>query len=146
VRTPTRRELAALAVCAAALAGIVVLIAVYAPRWWSADGGSYSPPRLTTATDVAPVSALFADIVTFRAHVLVDRRVIDPARVGLDARFTPFRVVSHTRSVSSSGGHAARVDFAYRVQCLTVDCLGAAGRASKNGAVVSTSIRLRPAS
>jgi hypothetical protein len=145
VRRPGGRELAAIGCALAAVAGVVVLLAVYAPRWWSGSGGTYAPARLTVATSAHPGSVLFGDVVTYRASVLVDRRALDPSSIHLDARFTPFRIVSRTRSVHTLGGRAARVDFAVTVQCVTIDCLRDAGRATKSGAVLATPVALRPA-
>jgi hypothetical protein len=129
----------------AAVAGVVVLLAVYAPRWWGGSGGTYAPAQLTVATAARPSSVLFGDLVTYRASALVDRRALDPSSIRLDADFTPFRIVSRTRSVHPIGGHADRVDFTIRVQCVTVDCLRAAGREAKSGAVLSTPVALAPA-
>jgi hypothetical protein len=141
----TRRELAALAVGVAAVAAVVVLVAVFAPRWWGGRGGTYAPHALVTSTSVEPAYSQFADKVTLRAHVLVDRRAVDPGSVTLNARFTPFRLVSQARSVRAIGGRAARVDYTFGVQCVSADCLAAAGQKKAKGAVLVTPIALRPA-
>ena len=142
---PTRRELAALAVGLLAAAGVVVLLVGYAPGWWSGGGGSYAPRGLVTSASVEPGYSQFADIVTLRAYVLVDRRAIDPGSVAVDARFSPFRLASEARGVRSVGGHAARVDYTFRLQCVSQDCLTAAGKKGANGAILATPILLRPA-
>jgi hypothetical protein len=140
----TPRELAAIGVGVLAVAGVAVLLVGYAPGWWSGSG-SYAPSRVLASTSVEPGHAQFGDVVTLRARVIVDRRTVDPGSVGLDARFTPFRVRSQARAVTSIGDHAARVDFTYRVQCVTVDCLIAAGTKEKSGAILTTPILLRSA-
>jgi hypothetical protein len=142
---PTLREVAALAVGLLAVAGVVVLLAVYAPRWWSGDGGSYAPRGLVASTSVEPRYSQLADIVTLRAHVMVDRRAIDPRIVALDARFSPFRLMSQARRVRPVGGRAARVDYTFRIQCVSPDCLAAAGKREASGAILTTPILLRPA-
>jgi hypothetical protein len=145
VRRLEARELAAIGCGIACVAGVAVLLTVYAPRWWSGAGGTYAPAKLTVATAVQPGSALFADVVTYRAHVLLDRREFDPSTVRLDASFTPFRIVSEGRSTRRLGARTARVDFTIRVQCVTVDCLRDAGLTEKNGAVLSSPVALQPA-
>lgn len=139
------RELGALAVGAAAVAGVIVLLAVYGPRWWNGSGGSYAPRDLVTSAGAVPVSFLFGDVVTLHGHVMVDRRTIDPRAVTMDARFSPFRLVSQAQAVHPLGSRAARVDYTVRLQCVTADCLRAGGREIKGGAVMSSPIVLPPA-
>jgi hypothetical protein len=144
VTRPTPRELAALLVGLLAVAGVVVLLAGYAPGWWN-GGGSYAPRGLVTSASVEPRYSQFGDLVTLRADVIVDRRAIDPASVAVDARFSPFRLASHARRVRSVEGHAARVEYTYGLQCVSPDCLLAAGKRGAKGAILSTPIVLRPA-
>jgi hypothetical protein len=139
------REVAAAAVALLGIAGVVVLLAAYAPRWWGDAGGTFAPEGLTVGTRVEPRTSLFGDLITLRADVLVDRRAVDPNSVRVEARLTPFRVVSTTRKVHELGGSAARVEVAYGMQCLSIACLNAAGQTNEDGAVTATPIKLRAA-
>ena len=138
------RELAAIGLAVAIVVAAVATVAVYAPDW--RDRGDGTPPRaLTARSAVEPGYTLFGDVVTLHAHVVVDRNALDSGSVAVDARFTPFRLLSQTRSVRAAGG-ADRIDFAFRVQCVSLDCLHEAGLIEESGAVQATPIRLRGAS
>ena len=80
---------------------------------------------LTVRTAVEPVTSLFGDVVTLRADVLVDRRAIDPDSARVEARFTPFRVVSDVRRIRPSGTVPATSTFEFEVQCISLACLNA---------------------
>jgi hypothetical protein len=145
MKRPAPRELAALAIGALAVAGTLLLLGVYGPRWWRGDGGTYAPRTILASARVEPAYSLFGDVVTLRAHIVVDDRAIDPSRVTLESRFSPFRVVSEVRRAASLGNRAVAIDYVVRVQCISAECLRASGRAEENGAIRTTPIRLRPA-
>jgi hypothetical protein len=145
VRGPPARRSAAAIVAAVTLACTVLLVGVFAPRWWGGDGGSFAPPSPVTSTRIEPASALFGDVLTARASTLVDTREIDPDTVRLYGRFGPYRVVSTERAVREHVGRAARIDHAFRLQCLRPDCLGVMEREAADGRRVTTPISFRPA-
>jgi hypothetical protein len=142
---PTYRELAALAIGGLSVVGVLLLLGVYAPRWWNGAGGTYAPPTMVASARVDPAYSLFADVVRLRAHIVVDDREIDPASVALQARFSPLRLVSEERHVHTLGSRATAIDYLVRVQCVSVECLSASGRVEESGAIRSTPIRLRKA-
>jgi hypothetical protein len=138
------RDRAAVAVAAAAVVGVALLLVVLAPRWRD-DGGGTAPARTVTVRGhVEPATSLFGDLVTLRADVLVDRDQVDPGRVRVDARFTPFRLVSQTRRVREVGANASRIEYQFDIQCVSLACLRAGVRRDDSGAVQSTPIVLRP--
>jgi hypothetical protein len=141
---PSRREVAAVAVAGIVAAAVVLVLVIWAPRWWGGDRGP-SPSRVIEATtDAEPTYSLFADAVALRAHVLVDTGAIDPESVRLDARVTPFRLISQRRRIQTLGEHAAAVDFELAVQCVSLSCLRAAGVVDEDGVVRPTPIAVRP--
>jgi hypothetical protein len=142
---PAPRELAALSIGTLAVAGVLLLLGVYAPRWWSGAGGTYAPRAIVASARVDPAYSLFGDLLVLRAHIVVDDRAIDPGSVALESRFSPLRVVSEARHLRRLGGRAATIDYVVRVQCVSLECLGASGRAEESGAIRSTPIRLRTA-
>lgn len=138
---PARRELAALSIGALTATGVLLLLGVYAPRW-SGGGGTYAPPTILTSARVDPAYSFFADVVTLHAHIIVDERAIEPGSVALQSRFSPLRVVSEARHVGTLGNRAKAIDYVVRVQCVSLECLRASGRAELSGAIRSTPIRL----
>jgi hypothetical protein len=145
VTRPAARRLGAVLVLVVTLAAVVLVVAVFAPRWWSGEGGSYAPPVPATAAHIEPSAALFGDVLTARATVLVDSRTIDPDTVRLYGRFAPYRIASTSRSVDENVGQATRVNYVFRLQCLTVPCLGAMEREGRDGRRITTPITFRSA-
>lgn len=121
--TYTTRRLLALALAAAVVVATIVLVAVLAPNWDGEEGGSFRVDRVRVTTKLNPSSALVGDPIVATVHVFVDSDRIDPSAVKLRQEFTPFGVYSSRRTVTRGIGHAARVDFTYRLQCVTVSCV-----------------------
>lgn len=140
-----RRNPAGVAIALAALCCVVLLLAVFAPRWWGGGGGTLAPPEIAVATHVEPAMSLFADAVTMRADVLVDSTVLDPSSARVDARFTPFRVLSQSRRESRLGDNSSRIEFEYRIQCVSSECLTAGAPRDHAGGTHATAVALRPA-
>lgn len=130
------RRAAALVVLVVVVAGVALLAAVFAPRWAGHDGGSFTVDGIRVTTSIDPQSALVGDPVVAVAHVFVDSREIDPTSVKLAQAFTPFGTVTTRRSVTTGIGSAVRVDFVYRLQCVTVSCLYAMERVQSGKTVV----------
>ena len=99
-RPRTRGELAAVAI--AVLAALVLLIlTVFAHRWWTGEGGSYAPPRAIVSANVTPARSLFGEVLTARARIVVDPARVDaqtdPARDDVQAVRRAPRVAPHLR-------------------------------------------------
>src|SRR5215475_11749760 len=99
----TRGRLAAAGTAAVTLVLVAVLAAVYVPRWWRGDGGSYAPRHMVVRTSVTPRRSLFGQVVTAKVRVLVDPRRIDTASVRVDPDFRPFAIRSESDTRSRIG-------------------------------------------
>lgn len=122
----TARQWAALAVSAATVVGTLLLVGVFAPRWWTGAGGTYAPGEpLATSTRVVPPRTLFGDPVTASVRVLVDARTVDPDSVRVYPDFRPYRVAAFTRELQHDVGHAVAVSYAFELDCVVVSCLTA---------------------
>lgn len=109
---------------------VVVVTGVLAVAALLAVPGTGEPePRLPDGravvvdTAVEPRHHLFADAVTARADVVVDRRQVDPGTVTLDTRFDPYEPLGSTREERLDVGRLTRLRFTYRLRCLQVECL-----------------------
>jgi hypothetical protein len=134
----TRGRLAAILLAGSALAVIVLLLAVYAPRWWGDEGGSYTPSAIVSSAQITPRSSLFGDMLTARVAVLVDPRQFDPASIQLDSTFRPYVVQSQSRRAGPRIGRAATVVFDYSIQCLTGPCIALMSQKPHSGALAKT--------
>jgi hypothetical protein len=135
----TRGSIAAALIALVTLAAVSVFAGVVAPGWWSGDGGSYAPRRTLVRTSITPTRSLFGQIVTARADVVLDPRVVDPASVELAADFKPFRVRTESRRAVAGIGRATIVRFAYELQCISRACLPAENDRGATGFQVSPS-------
>ena len=92
VRGLARRALVPALACAAVLAaGIALAAGVSALRSEESPRG-LSPPLEVSAT-VGPTTHLFADELTGRVVVKLDRRAVDPDSVRVAATFRPYGVI-----------------------------------------------------
>jgi hypothetical protein len=133
----TRGSIAAALVALVTVAAVVVFAGVVAPGWWRGEGGSYAPKHTLVRTSITPTRSLFGQIVTARADVVLDPRVVDPASVELAADFKPFRVRWESRRVVPAIGRATVVRFAYELQCVARKCLPAQNDRGATGFQVS---------
>jgi hypothetical protein len=129
----TRGRLAAILVSVAALVLVVLLLAVFAPGWWSGSGGSYAPRTIVSSGTITPRSSLFGDPLTAEAKVIIDPRLYDPASIQLSARFRPYVVRSSSQRITRGVGRASVVVFDYSIQCLTGACIPFTSASSKQG-------------
>jgi len=130
---------------AAGLAGALVVALVVALGVGVFDDGGGSAPapsRPVTATAmVGPTTALFGDLVTARADVVVDGRRVAPAGVRVDGDFAPFTLVgSPVRRVTESGDTVS-ISFRFRLLCLVDECVPAGE--SKRFELPEASVRAR---
>jgi hypothetical protein len=135
------RRLVAAAVLAVAATAAILLLALVAPGWWRGEGGGHAPKQPVANLRVEPSSALFGDTLVARASVVVDASTTDLDEVRVSARFAPYVVVSRGRTVTRDIGRAARVDYTFRLRCLTAACLDAMEQETEQGRIVATAIR-----
>lgn len=131
---PSGPKIAAAAVGLAAL-GLAVLAVGVGRGWAEKDGGTYAPARPIATARWEPATALFGDVVTAHASVLVDRRAVDPRTVRVAGRFKPFRVLSASRSAVDGVGRSTLVRLSFRLQCVTSGCVEAMEKEERGGTV-----------
>lgn len=121
VRGLARRALVPALACAAVLAaGIALAAGVSALRSDESPPASSQPVELSAT--VGPTTHLFADELTGRVVVRVDRRVVDPNSVRVDATFRPYGVIEPPRVTTTTAGDLVTREYRYRVFCLRADC------------------------
>jgi len=115
----SRGRLLAVAALAAACVAALVLVAML-----GGGGSAPAPARaLAVSTSLAPSPVFFGDVVTGRAEVLVDRRLIDPDRVRIEADFAPYTRVGPQRESRSGSGRVTSIGVRYTLLCLVEACL-----------------------
>jgi len=122
----TRGELAAVAVAVLAVLALLILT-LFAHRWWTGEGGSYAPARAIVSTNVTPARSLFGEVLTARARIVVDPTSVDARRIRVATNFKPYGVRKESRHISGGPGRAVVVDFAYELQCTSRECLPRGG-------------------
>jgi hypothetical protein len=121
VRGLARRALVPALACAAVLAaGIALAAGVSALRSDDPPPISSQPVELTAT--VGPTTHLFADELTGRVVVKVDRRTVDPSSIRVDATFRPYGVIEPPRVTTTTTGDLVTREYRYRVFCLRADC------------------------
>jgi hypothetical protein len=139
----TRGLLAAGAVALVTVAGVSVLVVVFARSWWRNEGGRYTPQTVLAAADITPESSLFGDVLTARVDVLVDPRKVDPGSIELTPDFRQYAIKSESRRVEGDVGHGTTVEFFYAIQCITAPCVALTAQQAK-AATVTNAVRLPP--
>src|SRR5262249_60654849 len=76
---------------------------------------------------LAPQSLLFGAPVHVRIDAVIDRRELDPSRVQLDAKWTPYQPVSPLVRTTTNVGSYTRLRWAVDLHCVVVDCVPQAG-------------------
>jgi hypothetical protein len=118
-----RRKLAWAVVLLLVVAGTVVAIAKLR------DDRGVKGPVLTTdliavRADVLPHEHLFADSLTARVDVLLDRAFVKPESVQVAQNFAPFRVQGKVRREREDLGDTTHLRYVYKLDCLRGDpCL-----------------------
>jgi hypothetical protein len=138
----TRGRLLAAVVAVVTLIAVAVLAAVFVPRWWRGDGGSYAPRHMIVRTSVSPRRSLFGQVVTATVSVVVDPRRVDPASVRVAPTFRPFAIRSES-DTRSRIGRAAVLSYRYELQCVVAACVPRGGSGRERAA--ATSVSFRPA-
>ena len=83
---------------------------------------------LDASTDVRPRTALFADTITARLLVAVDRRRLDPDDVPVQTVFAPFETVGEVKRERRDIGHETQLAYTYTLRCDDFLCLPRGGR------------------
>lgn len=72
---------------------------------------------------LTPTTHFFGDTVTARVEVRIDRRVLDPAKLRVEAGFKPYELVGEVELNRRDLGHYARLRYEYALRCLTLACI-----------------------
>jgi hypothetical protein len=108
----------AVAVVLAALTAVVLVLALR-------GGKTEAVPRqaISGETALSRSAAMFADPVKASISVLVDRRRVDPERVGFNPSFKPYAVVGVPSVQRYDTGQLTHLKYTANLVCLTYDCL-----------------------
>jgi hypothetical protein len=82
---------------------------------------------LAAAAKIEPQSLLFGGPVHIRIDAVVDRRQLDPNRVHLDAKWTPYQPVAPLVRTRTDVGPYTRLRWRLDLHCVIVDCVPQAG-------------------
>ena len=121
VRGLARRALVPVLALAAVLAAGVAIAAGVSALGSEAEQPPAAQPVELEAT-VGPTTHLFADELTGRVVVRVDRRAVDPDSVQVRATFRPYGVIEPPRVTRTETGDVVTTEYRYRVYCLRADC------------------------
>jgi len=111
-------------------AGVVALIvvAVLGSRGHSSTAASLERGQVLGAdAKLTPQSLLFGAPVHIRIDAVIDRRELDPSRVRLDAKWTPYQPVTPLVQTTTNVGLYTRLSWAVDLHCVIVDCVPQAG-------------------
>jgi hypothetical protein len=114
----TRRFVIGVAVVLAALTAVVLVFALR-------GGNTTAIPRqaISGETSLSRSAAMFADPVKASISLLVDRRRVDPERIGFDPSFKPYAVIGVPSVQRFDTGQLTHLKYTANIVCLTYDCL-----------------------
>jgi hypothetical protein len=117
----TRRALGVATAATIVIAGVLGLA-----HWGQGPTGgvSESAAPVQAVSTLAPATPRFADPVSARLDVLVDRNRIELATMRIAPRFAPYRLAAVERS-RNDVGDASLLHYRFKLECLTRACLGA---------------------
>lgn len=72
---------------------------------------------------LTPTTHFFGDTVRARVEVRIDRRVLDPDRLRVEAAFRPYELVGEVELDRRDLGHYTRLRYEYSLRCLTLACI-----------------------
>ncbi len=83
------------------------------------------PPgrAIATGRSIAPTTHLFADSVRARLEILVDRELLDPERLDVEATFDPYEQVGETELARRDFRKYTRLRYQFTLRCLTLACV-----------------------
>jgi hypothetical protein len=115
----TRRRLWIAAAVGLAALGLALFLSLR-----GGGGNAAVPPQAVTGiTHLSRSGTLFADPLQASVEVLVDRRRVDPSRVGFTTKFAPFVTVGIPRVQREDSGRLTRLVYSVNLICLTNTCL-----------------------
>jgi hypothetical protein len=114
----TRRFVIGVAVVLAALTAVVLVLALR-------GGNTTAIPRqaISGETSLSRSAAMFADPVKASISLLVDRRRVDPERIGFNPSFKPYAVIGVPSVQRFDTGQLTHLKYTASLVCLTYDCL-----------------------
>ncbi|MDQ3381513.1 MAG: hypothetical protein M3546_14555 [Actinomycetota bacterium] len=72
---------------------------------------------------IAPTTHLFADPVRARLEIVVDRTLLDPERIDLEAKFGPYEQVGEAQLARTDFRQYTRLRYEFTLRCLTLACV-----------------------
>lgn len=78
---------------------------------------------IATGRSIAPTTHLFADPVAARLEIVVDRTLLDPERIDLEATFGPYEQVGEAELVRKDFRQYTRLRYEFTLRCLTLACV-----------------------
>jgi hypothetical protein len=113
----------------APLSGVVVLLALLAAGCAGDDEATALPEGrfIAVSQSLEPKVGLFAEPVTARVDVLLDRERYDPDRIDLAANFQPYEKDGDVRRSREDQGRFTHLRFEYTLRCLVYACLPEVG-------------------
>jgi hypothetical protein len=110
-------------------AGLVLLAVVGLAAGGCAGGGKsdvpFLPPgrAIDSSRSLTPTTHFFGDIVTARVEVRIDRTILDPDRLRVEAKFEPYERVGRVELDRRDLGRYTRLRYEYSLRCLKVTCI-----------------------
>jgi hypothetical protein len=127
----------------AVLVGVVAAAVVVAIGRQDSSAPPLRMPGVRVQAFIDPVAHRFADPVTAHVEALVPTGQVNPGSLRIRPQFAPYRILSRTRTQTTSRG-VARIRWRFRLVCLTEGCRPPAGGArSFDFAPVQVSFRRR---
>lgn len=120
----TRRRLPVVLALAAVVVGAVVALALvlrdeHAPT----VGLPVGDDGIAARASLGSRTQLFGQLLTARLDLLVDRDVLDPDKISVDARFDPFTMNGAPVTSRRDYHRFTRLRYEYRLDCVTTDCV-----------------------
>jgi len=107
--------------------GSALILAALVAGWLLARGGGSGGPSsgraVVATTAISPQLPAFADRVTAELRVVVDRRLVDPGSVQVQASFSPYRSIGSPKRSEGASGHSTLLRYRYVLDCLVRECL-----------------------
>jgi hypothetical protein len=109
----------------AGLALVVLLgLAAVGCAGGSSEEGFLPPGRaIDSSRSLSPTTHFFGDIVSARIEVRIDRTILDPDRLRVEAGFEPYERIGRAELDRRDLGNYTRLRYEYALRCLTVTCI-----------------------
>ena len=121
------RRLDARALAFAAAVGVavaIVVVGVVLLARGGGDRGAVNAPRTVASVraKVTPGAPAFGDRIFAEVVTVVDRELVVPASIQVNARFDPYELAAPIESDTSETGRLLRVRYRYTLECLSEEC------------------------